>query len=94
MVSADYTRLRELLENESYPHRYTHKFIGRKTEAFAASVAVFEQRFPRAARTGERESGGGAAYLAYTYELLADSPDEIIELVRATAEIADLKMIL
>lgn len=92
-----YQRLRELLEKESYPHCYVHKFIGYKTAAFAAAVEELEGAFPRATRVGARESGvmsGGGQYVAYTYELEAGSADEIIALLEATGRMADLKIIL
>lgn len=98
----DLTKLTELLEAETYPQTYVHKFIGVKTDAFLAAVAQLEAAFPLARRTGERESSApdaspgtpGRRYLALTYELKANSAAEIIELWKSTANLPDLKMIL
>jgi putative lipoic acid-binding regulatory protein len=90
-------RLRELLELESYPHLYTHKFIGHNTDAFLAALVELEVLFPKARRVGHRESGNGqqgGRYLALTYELPAESVDEIVALIDATGELVDLKLIL
>lgn len=89
---ATYDKLRELLEFEIYPYRYTHKFIGRRTEAFAGAVAELERAFPDAVRVAERATG--PRYVAYTYEILARSADEIIALWQATERLADLKLIM
>ena len=97
-MATDYTRLRELLGNETFLHLYAHKFIGQNTAAFAESVASLEARFSKARRTAERKSqpksDDGPYYIAYTYELLADDIDEIVFLLEATANLSDLKMIL
>lgn len=90
-------RLRELLMREIYPHCYVHKFIGHQTPAFAEAVSGLELAFPRAQRVAARESGkmaGGGRYISYTYELQAQSADEIMALLEATAQLADLKLIL
>lgn len=92
-MSAAYDRLRELLANETFPHVYTHKFIGLKTPGFQASVEEMVLRFPRARLITQRPSGG-EKYLAYTYELEAETIEEIIELLQATAGLDDLKLIL
>jgi hypothetical protein len=91
-----YEKLRELLDAESYPHRYVHKFIGRKTPAFLKSVEELEAEFPEAVKVSSRESAGTSAepFLALTYELVADTPDEIIDLLEATHQLDDLKIIL
>ena len=98
----DLSKLTELLNTETYPMTYVHKFIGVKTPAFLAAVAQLETAFPLALRTGERESAapatdggsGGGRYLALTYELKAKSAAEIIELWKATVNLPDLKIIL
>lgn len=91
----DYEKLRELLEEEEYPHLYVHKFIGLNTEAFREAVIELELRFPDAKQISARESAGAAAsYLAYTYELEANSADEIIELLQETATLPDVKILL
>jgi len=91
------SRLRELLELEIYPHVYTHKFIGQNTEAFLSALAELEAAFPKARRVLQRESGtgsGGGRYLALTYELHAESVEEILALIEATGALVDLKLIL
>ena len=99
-MAYDYTNLRRLLEAEPYPHRYLHKVIGRTTAAFEAGVAELELRFPRAERTIRRESRppgtttGDALYVAYTWELLADNPDEILVLLQFTETLVDAVMVL
>ena len=92
-MKPDFTNLRELLKNESYPHRYVHKFIGLATPAFSESLSILEADFPTAQRVGERKSGGDR-FIAYTYELHAESPEDIVRLLEATHLLADLKMIL
>lgn len=91
---ADYEKLRALLDHETYPHTYIHKFIGLNTETFRDGLERLEERFPEAIRVSERESGEGANFLAVTYELEAQNPDEIIELLRTTTTLADVKVIL
>lgn len=92
----NYDKLRDLLSAESYPHRYIHKIIGLKSAVFMSEVLRLEKLFPKARRVGERESNGSgsAAYLAFTFEFSADNADEIIELLKATATLKDLKVIL
>ena len=94
MKKTDYSNLRELLAQEIFPQNYVHKFIGNATPAFAAGVAALEAAFLAARRLQARESGGGHRYIAYTYELRVEHPDEVIRLLKATEGMADLKMIL
>lgn len=89
--------LRLALEQQRFPLRYCHKFIGNNTQAFKDAVAGLEARHPGAERRSARGNGSGEAeprYLSLTYELTAQGPDEILELVRSTAALADLKIIL
>lgn len=88
-------RLRELLALESYPHVYTHKFIGHNSDGFLSAIAELERNFPKARRVTQRESAGSPGrFLAMTYELHAESVDEIVALIDATGTLVDLKMIL
>jgi putative lipoic acid-binding regulatory protein len=88
-------KLKTLLENETYPHRYMHKFIGAKTSDFLAGVESLTRAFPSAkVSTRETPGKGGQVYVAYTFEFEADSADEIIRLIRATHSIKDLKVVL
>ena len=96
----DYTNLRRILESERFPHTYVHKIIGRNTPAFEQGIANFEARFPRAVRATRRESQPKAAaaaspsarFISYSFELEADTADEIIELLVFTETIADTMM--
>ena len=63
------------------------------TPAFSESLTILEADFPTAQRVGERRSGGDR-FIAYTYELHAESPEDIVRLLEATHLLADLKMIL
>lgn len=104
---SNYDKLRELLGEETYPHRYLHKFIGLNTDLFRDEVERFEKLFPRAKKVSERESKGGGAnavasgqppdapsYVAFTYEFVANSPEEIIQLLEATSHLKDLRVML
>lgn len=92
--SGQYDKLRELLEaQETFPFQYTHKFIGRNTQAFLDSVSALEKQFPKARRVTERKSGDNQ-HLALTYTLEADSADDVISLLQATSLLNDLRVIL
>lgn len=96
-MSNDYTKLRELLANETYPHRYIHKFIGLKSDVFVQAVLLLEKKHPNAKRVSERESvssSGQQLYIAYTFEFLAQTPEDVIALMQATTQLPDLKIIL
>jgi putative lipoic acid-binding regulatory protein len=94
----DYTKLRELLKQEKYPMTYIHKFIGMNTSAFRDAVEDLEDRFPGLREVSRRESSdsgsGDANYLACTFNFIASSADEIIELMEATRVLADIKIML
>jgi hypothetical protein len=92
-------RLKELLDLETYPMNYTHKFIGKNTKAFLRAIDELEENFPQLDRISARESqatqiNADASYLALTYEFVANSSDEIIEVLEATSKLEDLKVIL
>lgn len=91
-----YAKLRDLLANETFPHRYIHKLIGLNSDVFKASVAALLAKFPNAREASRRESrgAGGHAYLAITIELNAACIDEIIDLLEATMCVAELKVVL
>ena len=97
-MAYDYDNLQRLLEAERYPARYVHKFIGKHTPAFQASVEKLETEFPRATRVGRRESvgrhGGPPQYVSYTFELFAESAEEIVRFIQFTAGLVDVKVIL
>ena len=96
MLDEKYNKLRALLAEQSFPHLYIHKFIGQRTDAFLASMDRLEEKFPKVKRISTRESAGQTkpVYLACTYELLATNVEEIIDLLKATALMSDLRVIL
>jgi hypothetical protein len=87
-------RLKALLENqESFPLEYMHKFIGRNSPRFIQGLEAFDARFPKLERRGTRLSAGDA-HVAVTYVFMADSADEILEVLEATQLIEDVLVIL
>jgi len=93
-MAKDTTSLRALLALEQFPLTYLHKFIGKNTPAFHAAVAAMEARFPSAVRVTVRLSGVNQTYVAYTLSLNAKDPEEIVALWSATADLAELTLIL
>lgn len=89
-----YAKLRSLLEEqETFPTRYLHKFIGKNTPNFATDVTQFEAQFPKAHLQTARMSQGDG-HVAMTYVLEADTVEDIIDLLKATKLIRDLKFVL
>lgn len=85
-----YGKFRELLtETYLFPANYTHKFIGKNSDLFRSSVAEFESKFVGLKRVGERQSANGN-HLALTYDFLAGTVEDIVELAKATHAIDDL----
>jgi len=85
-----FAKFRELLEKEhQFPLEYTHKIIGKNSPIFLQSVAEFESKHIGLRRVGERISASGN-HLALTYEYLAATPDDVIELQKETQKINDL----
>lgn len=94
MSAHDYSKLKALLEEqETFPHRYIHKFIGRNSPRFAQSVEQFQARFPKLELQTARLSKG-EAHLALTFHILAENADEIIAVLEATGDIEDLHLVL
>ncbi len=90
----DFAKFRELLEATfMFPTDYTHKFIGKSSPAFQASVREFEGKFVGLTRIHERTNSNGS-FLALTYTFIAGTADDVIELTRATQMIDDLLYIL
>lgn len=79
--------------NEKFPLRFVHKFIGRNTEEFLKGVQIWHERYLHLKETVRRVSADGH-YLALTYEFNADSAEEIIDVLKSTAEIPGIKMVL
>jgi len=93
-MSDSFDKFRQLLtETYLFPANYTHKFIGKNSEIFRNSVAEFEGKFVGLKRVGEKQSASGN-HLALTYDFLAGTADDIIELAKATHKISDLLYIL
>jgi len=93
-MSDPFDKFRKLL-NETYlfPANYTHKFIGKNSDLFRNSVTEFEGKFVGLKRVGEKQSASGN-HLALTYDFLAGSADDIVELAKATHLVNDLLYIL
>jgi len=93
-MSDEFDSFRKLLsETYLFPANYTHKFIGRNSQVFRSSVVDFEKQFVGLVRTSEKQSANGN-HLALTYTFLAGSPDDIVELAKATHRISDLIYVL
>lgn len=89
-----FEKFRKLLtETYLYPANYTHKFIGKNSELFQTSVVEFEGKFVGLKRVSEKMSANGN-HIALTYDFLAATPEDIIELAKATYLISDLIYIL
>ena len=92
--SDSYQKFRELLnENYQFPCIYLHKIIGKASEPFSVSLAVFESKFIGLKKTIERKSASGQ-HLSLTFEYHAASADDVILLVEETRKLADLLYIL
>ena len=90
----DYANLKTLLEKqETFPHQYMHKFIGRNTAAFTVSVQAWEAQQKRLKKKTERLSQG-SNLIALTYIFEAHNADEIISLLQSTELIDDVQIIL
>src|SRR4051794_19020653 len=89
----DLDRLKVLLENESFPHDFTVKFIGSNSRTFADGVRAFEAGYPQLRKQAERRSANDAN-LALTYVFPAQNADEIVSLLKRVSEIPDVKVIL
>jgi putative lipoic acid-binding regulatory protein len=89
-----FLKFRQLLKDTYlFPANYTHKFIGKNTDLFRNSVAEFEGKFVGLKRVGEKQSANGN-HLALTYDFLAGTAEDIIDLAKATYLVGDLLYIL
>jgi putative lipoic acid-binding regulatory protein len=90
----DYANLKELLEaQESFPLRFTYKFIGQNSARFQAAIQNLETTYPTLRLEGARESAGGK-HLAKTYSYPAINADAVIEIFRAIERMEDLLIML
>ena len=93
-MSDPFGKFRQLLtDTYMFPATYTHKFIGKNSDLFQTGVGEFEGKFVGLKRVGEKQSASGN-HLALTYDFLAGSAEDVIELAKATHLIADLLYIL
>ncbi len=88
------TNLRELLNNEVYPHIYTHKFIGLHTPDFLSAVQEIQTQFDYLDPAVESRQSKRGDYIAYTFTFEANAPEEILYLIEKTSLLRDLKIIL
>ena len=94
MSTDPFEKFRELLKSHyQFPCSYTHKFIGKNSPIFKTSVDEFEKKFIGLTRTGERLSAN-QNHISLTYEYLAASAEEVIQLAVETQKINDLIYIL
>lgn len=84
---------RRLQEIPYWPHRYRHKVIGKSTPQFEQSIEALQRKFPRLTREALGESKHGN-YTAFTFELIAENVDEIIELWVESEQLDDYVKIL
>ena len=89
----DLSRMREILEKETYPSRYVQKVVGNNNDIFRGDLATLEAKLTRVVRTGDR-LGGSGKYLSVTYELMADTPEEILELIREVRALREVLFML
>lgn len=93
-MAQDYAKLKALLEaQETFPHRYTHKFIGKNSPRFAQSVERLQARFPNLMLETARLSKG-EAHLALTFIIEAQTADDIIAVLEAMGDVEDLHLVL
>lgn len=89
-----YTNLRALLENETYPHFYTHKFIGRHTPIFLEAVETFKAKFAYLTLSTQFRLSTKGDYISFTITFMAATAEDIITVIEATSQLPDLKIIL
>ncbi len=90
----DYAKLKALLEEqETFPHDFMLKFIGRNTPAFLEDVAKLEADYPTLEQQTARKSAGDAN-VALTYVYPADSADAIVELLKRVSALRDVRVVL
>jgi putative lipoic acid-binding regulatory protein len=93
-MNKDYSKLKELLEaQETFPSRFTYKFVGRNSDKFARSVERLEQAYPALRHETTRKSANDQ-HMSKTYLFEAPSADAIIDVFRAIEQIEDLLVIL
>ena len=94
MSDDQFKKFRDLLDhNHQFPGPYLHKFIGKNSEIFKASVAEFEQKFIGLKKLQERLTASGS-HISLTYEYIAGSADEVVRLAIETHKINDLIYVL
>ena len=89
----DYQNLKKLLENETFPHTFIFKFIGKNTSSFQEGVNQLTRSNPELVLQSRRETNN-TKYISFTYVLIADSAESIIEVFQEIHKISDILMIL
>ena len=89
----EYKRLRELLAEETFPHTYCFKFVGKQSPAFEAGARSLELMFSSLVLKSSRQSTN-QKHLSLTYTLEAESVEEIISVLKVIAQIPDVQIIL
>ena len=93
-MSENYDRFKELLNaNFQFPANYVHKFIGANTPEFRSAVKEFEKQFIGLTLTGEKLSSTNL-HVSFTYDYLAASADDVVELTVKTREVPGVLYIL
>lgn len=90
---ADLEKLRELLKREKYPFEFTFKFVGLTSPRFEASVLKLERDHSKLKLTTKRTTAA-KRHTALTYLFHAESPDAILEVYSAIAQIPDVVLVL
>ena len=94
MKKADYSKMRELLiAQETFPLRFTYKFIGRNTPAFLAAVLRFEGEHPTLTLESSRQSAN-QQHVSRTYVFDAPNVDVIIEIYKRIEKLEDVLVML
>lgn len=88
-----YANLRELLGRETYPYLFTFKFIGKNTASFDEGVEEFQADFLELT-LGNRRMTPNEKHVALTFQLMANSVEEIIDVYKGISKLPDLELIL
>ncbi len=89
----NYETLKKALEKEVYPHVFLFKFIGKNSGVFLVGIQDFEKKFPQLVKSSQRLSKN-QNHLALTYQLEAQSPEEIMAVYYGIGQLPDLSMVL
>ncbi|MBL7714953.1 MAG: DUF493 domain-containing protein [Bdellovibrionales bacterium] len=98
MSSQSYEDLLKVFqETENFPTVFIHKFIGKNSDAFLTGVSDWSASkkalYPSLKETHRRLSADNK-HCSLTFEFTASSAEQIIDILKSTAAIPDLKMVL